>query len=386
MRSRLAPFKNNTDPVLSDEDFSDPNNDMGSGCDMPVRAQEWCMPTEVYPKDDITFYQWAQNRQSRRMLVLTAFFHVLGAAAHGSAMVITLFWSRMDIYINLLRQEVYAVDHPNASHPWDRRDVFFLRWHPSWVIFVFFALSFFFHLLEGASLLSFLCFAGIRSIVDQHSESDVEIVSSDIGRWNGWYVLSLYRCCAPTRWLEYFFSASLQVMNLAALTAITDFSRVLMVGALMATTQLFGLLQEVYSMELIVVPRRTDDRISLRRLWAPGTLRLRLCFWALGFVPYTVCWYVLVDQIERNIQAADMGNGVFLRVLLASQLMSFTGFAFVQLANILHPHGPEWYPIGEMVYVILSFTAKALFGVIAIQESLGPNGKYDELSFFVVPN
>ena len=175
-------------------------------------------------------------------------------------------------------------------------------------------------------------------------------------------------------------------MNLAALTVITDFSRVLMVGALMATTQLFGLLQEVYSMELIVVPRRTDDRISLRRLWAPGTLRLRLCFWALGFVPYTVCWYVLVDQIERNIQAADMGNGVFLRVLLTSQLMSFTGFAFVQLANILHPHGPEWYPIGEMVYVILSFTAKALFGVIAIQESLGPNGKYDELSFFVVPN
>lgn len=174
-------------------------------------------------------------------------------------------------------------------------------------------------------------------------------------------------------------------MNLAALTAITDFSSVLMVGFLMATTQLFGLLQEVYSMAL-VVPEKKEKGVTYRREWVRGTLRLRLCFWALGFVPYTACWYVLVDQIERNIQAADMGNGVFLRVLLSSQLLSFTGFAFVQLANILHNHGPDWYCIGEMVYVTLSFTAKALFGVIAIQESLGPNGKYDELSFFVIPD
>lgn len=187
-------------------------------------------------------------------------------------------------------------------------------------------------------------------------------------------------------WLEYVFSASLQVMNLAALTAITDFSSILTVGALMATTQLFGLLQEMYSMALILPAATNESGIVTRRQWMPHTWRLRLSFWALGFVPYVACWYVLIDQILRNIAAADMGNGVFLRVLLGSQLVSFTSFALVQLVNILHTYGPEWYAVGELMYTILSFTAKALFGVIAIQESLGPDGKYDDLSFFVIPN
>lgn len=174
-------------------------------------------------------------------------------------------------------------------------------------------------------------------------------------------------------------------MNLAALGNITDFSSVLMVGALMATTQLFGLLQEVYSMALILPSGITESGQVVRRRWMPHTWQLRLSFWGLGFVPYVVCWYVLADQIERNIQAADTGNGGFLRLLLGSQLLSFTSFALVQLFNILHTHGPDWYAVGELVYVMLSFTAKALFGVIAIQESLGPDGKFDNLSFLVIP-
>ena len=92
----------------------------------------------------------------------------------------------------------------------------------------------------------------------------------------------------------------------------------------------------------------------------------------------------LIDQIERNIQTSGVPNKGYLRLLLATQLLSFTSFAFVQLANITHARGPDWYALSELVYVVLSFTAKALFGFIAIQESLGPDGKYDELSFFVV--
>ena len=67
------------------------------------------------------------------------------------------------------------------------------------------------------------------------------------------------------RWLEYFFSASLQIMNLAVLTNITDFSTVLCLGGLMATTQLFGLLQEVYSASLVVLVQ--NDYLPARRQW-----------------------------------------------------------------------------------------------------------------------
>lgn len=181
--------------VLSDEDFDD---DAGAGADHQTPSQKKQVPTltEAYPADDERFHQWAQDTRTRRRLVLTAFFHFLGAAAHGSAMVVTLFWSRMNIYVNMTRQEVFAV--PNATHPWDRRDVVFVQWHPSWVIFVFFALSFFFHLIEGFSLLSFLCCAG-EWIEREGGGKTLEIRAEHVGPWNGWYALSLYRCCAPTR-------------------------------------------------------------------------------------------------------------------------------------------------------------------------------------------
>lgn len=151
------------------------------------------------PDDDLYFYRWAGDVRSRRRLKITAFFHALGAAAHGSAMIATLYWARMEIYVNVTRQEIYRVDSDalsdvpsNATPSWSRRDVLYVRWHPSWVIFTFFALSFTFHLVEGASLLGFLCCVAVEKN---------QIVADLLTWWNRWYVVSLYRCCTPTRYV-----------------------------------------------------------------------------------------------------------------------------------------------------------------------------------------
>ena len=77
-----------------------------------------------------------------------------------------------------------------------------------------------------------------------------------------------------------------------------------------------------------------------------------------------------------------MNQKNFIIVLVVSQLISFSGFGFVQLFTILSETGPQSYVSAELSYVVLSFTAKALFGVITIQQSLGSSGKYDSTSFF----
>ena len=55
----------------------------------------------------------------------------------------------------------------------------------------------------------------------------------------------------------------------------------------------------------------------------------------------------------------------------------FSCFGFTQLWNILKDDGPELYAWGEFSYIVLSFTAKLVFGIITVQQALAEGAKFD---------
>lgn len=302
------------------------------------------------PQADTDYVAWHDRHTT--ILRWTCGAHFAGAVAHGACAAATTVWARMDAHVMLVLPCAHPLPTANDTGYGFRlsyEDAF--RWYPGWAIFAFFVLS--------CSLHTF-CFCsaavGLR------------------GR-SSWYFWSLFRCCTPSRWAEYFFSASLMIANFATITAIRDVRYLLAVTALMATTQLFGLAGELQSMWLI------ESTHGKMRRWRTDS-KLRLAPWLAGCFPYCTCLGVLLWISVDNVRTLGVDNPDFVIGLLASQMALFSCFGITQAWNVLDRHGPENYVWGEFSYVVLSFTAKLVFGVVTIQQALAEGARYDaEIGF-----
>jgi hypothetical protein len=303
----------------------------------------------------LAFEEWRASQKTALAALL--FGHAAGAAAHMAAAITTLTTARFDVHVTVNRVKNYIAQNNTAAAA--AGDVIavpepFFALHPSWLIFIFFVLSFAAHAIEGLSMALDLCV---------HKRNSVSL-------WAEWYIYSLYRCCVPSRWTEYFFSASIMVLLFALLTAVRGAGYLLALTTLMATTQLFGLAGEMLSALLVVGEKR-------ERSWKSNTLFYRLVPWLLGWVPYSACWLIIASIAVENVETLGVQNPSFVISLLGAQITLFSCFGITQLVNIVAPNGPSWFVWGEFSYVVLSFSAKVNFGIVAITEVLGPNGKYD---------
>ena len=213
-----------------------------------------------------------------------------------------------------------------------------------WTTFAFFFLSAFAH-----ALIVICNWSQMRATDPQLAEPR--------GMVRGWYLVWLSSCQQPLRWIEYFFSAPVMILLIAAVGGITHVFLLIALYMLTATTMLFGHLAELMN------EKDTDGT------WHKNAAFARLWPSLLGWFPFVPVFVIVLWNFSNALtKAADNGREVpgFVWAIVISQVVLFSLFSFPQLILLGLKRGPEFYWIGEMTYLILSLTAKAVLGLLFI--------------------
>lgn len=178
--------------------------------------------------------------------------------------------------------------------------------------------------------------------------------------WRPFYESQLSKCRVPTRWIEYFVSASIMILVIAFNAGIRGYLLLIAITMLMASTIPYGLLTELYSTPL------SDTQ------WCESVF-LRLLFHMLGYIPQLSAWGIILLNFY-NDTGSDPPSFVY--VIVWAQLGLFFSFGFVQFVQILRY--PKYYYQGEIVYQILSLVSKGLLGSLLLFNVL-VLGSFDEI-------
>lgn len=300
---------------------------------------------------DASAFQW------KKLALLAG--HTLGAVAHLVGIVVTCTQTRWNIKLRTFDTNLVN-SATDGTLQLSRQIAHVGDVYPSHVVAAFFSLSFGFHAVLALVLLTSLF-------------SDHVLVR--------WYMAGLDANVAPTRWVEYFFSASIMMLLACMLLGLRDIPVLYAVVAAMAITQTFGLLTEVHSSFFIEdgPPRRFCRCAMLKRRWVPRSWRHRLLFHFLGYAPYVLSWYLLMQRWSANMAEVAGAVPYFVSYVVVSSAAVFTLFGLVQLALQTYSYGPSLFWLGELVYVILSFVAKANLGFVIVYMALVEGALYDQL-------
>ena len=173
--------------------------------------------------------------------------------------------------------------------------------------------------------------------------------------WNACYNHFLDHKMVPSRWIEYFFSATTMILTISYPAGIVQFTELFAIGALIATTMLFG-----HFTELISRPS-TDSDTWTRPLWS------RLSPHLLGYIPQVSAWVIILYTFY-GAGSGGMRPPDFVYVIVWLQLALFFSFGIVQLVVLCRP--PSKYIQGEYAYQTLSLVAKGLLGIILLTNVL----------------
>ncbi len=162
------------------------------------------------------------------------------------------------------------------------------------------------------------------------------------------YYKCLEQCFTPTRWLEYFITATIMIGIIAFLTGVRSVLVVIGVSGLIATTMLFGLLSELYNR-----PRASVDA------WTLPTFAMRSVPHFLGYVPYAFAWFIILYSFFGAGGTCEAPDWVWAIVL--GQFVLFSTFVIPQIYQLTHP--PSKFVRGEYGFILLSFISKAFLGI-----------------------
>ena len=152
-----------------------------------------------------------------------------------------------------------------------------------------------------------------------------------------WYVRNLQKGINYARWYEYAISSSIMIVVIAMLCGIYELSSLLLIFALNATMNLFGLMMELHN--------QTTQKTN----W---TAFIFGCF--AGIVP----WIVLGIYFFGSVMLAEAYFTEFVIGILVPLAMFFNIFAINMVLQYRKKGKLADYLYGEKVYVILSLTAK----------------------------
>jgi len=213
-----------------------------------------------------------------------------------------------------------------------------------WTTFAFFFLSAFAH-----ALIVLCNWSQMRATDPQLAEPR--------GMLRGWYLVWLSSCQQPLRWIEYFFSAPVMILLIAAVGGITHVFLLIALFMLTATTMLFGHLAELMN------EKDTDGT------WHKNSAFARLWPSLLGWFPFVPVFVIVLWNFSNALtKAADNGREVpsFVWGVVISQVVLFSLFSFPQLILLGLKRGPQYYLYGEMTYLILSLSSKLCLGLLFI--------------------
>ena len=152
-----------------------------------------------------------------------------------------------------------------------------------------------------------------------------------------WYVRNLQKGINYARWYEYAISSSIMIVVIAMLCGIYELSSLLLIFALNATMNLFGLMMELHN--------QTTQKTN----W---TAFIFGCF--AGIVP----WIVLGIYFFGSVMLAEGDFPEFVIGIFVSLAIFFNIFAINMVLQYRKKGKLADYLYGEKVYVILSLTAK----------------------------
>lgn len=219
----------------------------------------------------------------------------------------------------------------------------------------------------GKLNLVWLC--AIFSLLSATSHLLVVASTSFEGPLARFYYRSLYNCQVPWRWAEYSLSAPIMTLSLLVISGMRDQSLLLLCFFAQLATMPCG-----FATELNATPRRdkegkevlVDPSDKLKSPWNRGweqPLSKRLVPFWIGVVVHAPTWIVFllqffmsVDRIEarnENVRVPD-----FVYSIVIGQVVLFTSFTFPLVVYQCLP--PKYYWHTELIYTILSFTAKTL--------------------------
>lgn len=299
--------------------------------------------------------------------------NLLGVLAHGGGIVYTLTQARMHLTMEIADARPY-ICNPDAAQLSDVYGVLQIVGLGSsssislgWVVVAFFTLSLGFHAVAATALLTHE-FKWLRD-----------------NRLYHMYRYGLYHNLAPWRWLEYTFSASIMLIIMSGSLGVRELRSVIAQVGCMGTTILFGWLTDLYAhTQIHPVPTVWGPswaRYTFLRRWRQGSWRTRLQFHLFGYVPYALTWTLVGIGYANATNAFGKWLPDFVNAIVFGTFSAFTMFGVVQFGLQALPVGPSLYAWGELVYITLSFIAKAQMGFIIVQQALVEGAEYDELLF-----
>ena len=168
------------------------------------------------------------------------------------------------------------------------------------------------------------------------------------------YLDQLELCYTPTRWIEYFLSATVMIVIISYTLGIRDRDTLLSIGALVATTMTFG-----YWVEVGGRPRNANEWTS--------DLYQRLLPWVLGHIPQIVAWTLIIMRFY-NVLSEDDRAPAFVHAILWSEFVLFFSFGAASLMSQVYP--PRLFYRGEIVFQMLSLLSKGILGGILLANVL----------------
>lgn len=158
---------------------------------------------------------------------------------------------------------------------------------------------------------------------------------------------------ARYRFLEYSLSAPIMGVVIGILVGITTPLPLFCISGLVATTMLFGYIEEEAA------------KIGfMRNFWTP---------WLLGFIPFIFAIVTILWGYVQVVLDSDGGVPEFVHAIVGTQVILFSSFGFVQMYYVTLPSYSGYKNLDEKiirrmdgVYHILSLSAKMLLTWLAI--------------------
>jgi hypothetical protein len=166
-----------------------------------------------------------------------------------------------------------------------------------------------------------------------------------------WYVRNLKEGNNPARFYEYALSSSLMIVLIGMLVGIWDLGAIILLFALNATMNLFGIMMEF------------DNQNRKKTRWTS---------FIFGSIAGIVPWLVIAIYFLSAVNSTDAKPPAFVYAIIPTIFVFFNIFA-VNMVLQYKKVGP-WkdYLFGEKVYIILSLAAKTTLAWMIFTGTLAP--------------
>lgn len=156
-------------------------------------------------------------------------------------------------------------------------------------------------------------------------------------------------------------SASVMFIAIAYTSGIRDTNMIVALFVLMFCTMTYGWVCEMLANRTVDSPGQNSC----------GEILVRLFPNFLGYVPYVTAYYIVIEQYMR-VTADYKGDNApegrqmpwWVDLIVIGQCAVFSCFAIVSILQQIW--SPNMYYIGEIIYIVLSFTSKGLLGFTLI--------------------